>query len=269
MAVDSRTNEQFDEAHIPGAISASAYDTGFATKVAQVVPADAELIVVAASDGNELEAAELLAAVGLRGARLPRRRDDRLAGGGAPGQRIEPIDPDELAARLDGRRPAAGRSTSATPASSPAGHIPGSVHIPYGELRERLDELPRDRPIATICRAANAAASPPRSCSARASSGSSTSRAAACPPGARSAASSRPPRRRRPRRASVAGRVAGDEAFGRVDRRGVPARAGAADGVEGEAGDDHPGVAGVGVDGDPLAGARFAPGLEAGRVERA
>ena len=39
MLVDARTNEQFDEAHIPGAISASAYDTGFATKVAQGRPA--------------------------------------------------------------------------------------------------------------------------------------------------------------------------------------------------------------------------------------
>ena len=29
LLVDARTNEQFDEAHIPGAISASAYDTGF------------------------------------------------------------------------------------------------------------------------------------------------------------------------------------------------------------------------------------------------
>ncbi|HEX6230040.1 MAG TPA: MBL fold metallo-hydrolase, partial [Solirubrobacterales bacterium] len=66
LAVDSRTNEQFDEAHIPGAISASAYDTGFATKVAQVVSPDAELVIVAASDGNELEAAELLAAVGVK-----------------------------------------------------------------------------------------------------------------------------------------------------------------------------------------------------------
>ena len=37
-----------------------------------MVPADAELIVVAASDGYELEAAELLAAVGLRVARLSR-----------------------------------------------------------------------------------------------------------------------------------------------------------------------------------------------------
>ena len=39
----------------------------------------------------------------------------------------------------------------------------------------------------------------------------------------------------------------------------MPARAGAADGVEGEAGDDHPGVFGVGVDGDPLARARVRP----------
>lgn len=66
LLIDARTNEQFDEGHIPGAISASAYDTGFATKVATVVPTDVELIVVAASDGYELEAAELLASVGLQ-----------------------------------------------------------------------------------------------------------------------------------------------------------------------------------------------------------
>src|SRR3954447_23433794 len=59
------------------------------------------------------------------------------------------------------------------------------------------------------------------------------------------------------------------EAFRRIDPGVVPAGAGAADGVEGDAGDDHPGVAGVGVDGDPLARARVAPGLEPGRVERA
>ncbi len=32
-----------------------------------------------------------------------------------------------------------------------AGHIPGSTHIPYEELTERLDELPRERPIAAVC----------------------------------------------------------------------------------------------------------------------
>ena len=32
-----------------------------------------------------------------------------------------------------------------------AGHVPGSTHIGAGELPEKLDSLPRDRPIATIC----------------------------------------------------------------------------------------------------------------------
>ena len=32
-----------------------------------------------------------------------------------------------------------------------AGHLPGAVPIGAGDLPDRLDELPRDRPIATIC----------------------------------------------------------------------------------------------------------------------
>jgi len=151
LAIDSRTNEQFDEAHIPGAISASAYDTGFATKVAQVVPVDAELLVVAASDGNELEAAELLAAVGLGvrgflgGGMTAWRAEDR------PVARIEAIDLAELARRVDsgGLQVLDVRNAG----EYESGHIPGSLHIPYGELLGRIDEVPRDRPVATICKA--------------------------------------------------------------------------------------------------------------------
>ncbi len=32
-----------------------------------------------------------------------------------------------------------------------AGHVPGAIHIGAGDLPERLDDLPRDRPIATVC----------------------------------------------------------------------------------------------------------------------
>jgi hydroxyacylglutathione hydrolase len=152
LAVDSRTNEQFDEAHIPASISASAYDTGFATKVAQVVPVDARLLIVAASDGNELEAAELLAAVGLQvsgflgGGMTAWRAEER------PVQRIEAIDLDELARRLDdGIAPAV--LDVRGEAEWERGHIPDSIHIPVAELLDRLDELPRDRAIATICKA--------------------------------------------------------------------------------------------------------------------
>ena len=106
LLVDARTNEQFDEAHIPGAISASAYETGFATKVAKVVPPDVELIVVAASDGYELEAAELLASVGLRVRGYLEGGMTAWRSEGRPVRRIELIDPDELAERLQDRRTA-------------------------------------------------------------------------------------------------------------------------------------------------------------------
>lgn len=150
ILVDARTNEQFDEAHIPGAISASAYDTGFATKVARVVDPDVELIVVAASDGYELEAAELLASVGLRvrgslqGGMTSWRSEDRSV------ERIEMIDADALATRLEDRQDIVVLDVR-DPDEFAEGHVPGSVHIPYGHLIDRLGELPRDREIAAIC----------------------------------------------------------------------------------------------------------------------
>jgi glyoxylase-like metal-dependent hydrolase (beta-lactamase superfamily II)/rhodanese-related sulfurtransferase len=149
--IDGRTNEQFDEAHIPGALSSSSYDTGFATKVSRVAPTGAEIIVVAGSDVDECEAAELLAAVGLQvrgfleGGMTAWRLDGR------PIERIELIDPEELARRV--AEPGAPLVLDVRSGSEYAAeHIPHSLHIPYGDLGGRLDELPRDRPVATICR---------------------------------------------------------------------------------------------------------------------
>jgi rhodanese-related sulfurtransferase/glyoxylase-like metal-dependent hydrolase (beta-lactamase superfamily II) len=150
IVVDARTNEQFDEAHIPGAISSSAYDTGFATKVSRVIDEGAELIVVAASDGYELEATELLASVGLtvRG---------YLEGGmtawrseGRPVERLELIDPDVLASRLEESNGLVILDVR-DDGEFAAGHIPGSRHIPYGDLPHRLDELSRSQPVAAVC----------------------------------------------------------------------------------------------------------------------
>ena len=149
--IDGRTNEEFDESHIAGALSTSAYDTGFATKVSRVAPEGAEIIVVAASDGDERAAAELLAAVGMRvrgfleGGMTAWRTEER------PVRRIELIDPEELATRVEGPEPPL--VLDVRNASEYASeHIPGSLHIPYGDLAGRLDELPRDRQIAAICR---------------------------------------------------------------------------------------------------------------------
>jgi glyoxylase-like metal-dependent hydrolase (beta-lactamase superfamily II)/rhodanese-related sulfurtransferase len=150
VVVDARTNEQFDEAHIAGAISASAYDTGFGTKVGRVVGEEAELIVVAASDGYELEAAELLASVGLSvrgflaGGMTSWRSEER------PVERLEMIDPEALAGHLAGEEPPLVLDVRDEDEFA-AGHIPGSVHIPFGQLPQRLGEIPRERAVATIC----------------------------------------------------------------------------------------------------------------------
>jgi glyoxylase-like metal-dependent hydrolase (beta-lactamase superfamily II)/rhodanese-related sulfurtransferase len=150
IVIDARTNEQFDEAHIPGALSVSAYDTGFGTKVAEVVPADARLIVVAASDGYEMEAAQLLASVGLRaecylqGGMTSWRTEER------PVESIEVIDPRELESRMD---TSDGLTVLDVRGESEweEGHIPGSLHIPYQDLAGRLGELPEGGEVATIC----------------------------------------------------------------------------------------------------------------------
>ncbi|HVO54733.1 MAG TPA: rhodanese-like domain-containing protein [Solirubrobacterales bacterium] len=151
VVIDGRTNEEFDESHIPGALSTSAYDTGFATKVSRVAPAGADVIMVAASDGDERHAAELLASVGmhvrgfLEGGMTAWREEAR------PVRKIELIDPDELAARADGAEPPLILDVR-NDSEYAAEHIPGSLHIPYGDLAGRFEEIPRDRPIATICR---------------------------------------------------------------------------------------------------------------------
>ena len=150
VVVDARTNEQFDEAHIPGALSASAYDTGFATKISRVVPPDADLIVVAASDGYEQEAAELLASVGLgirgflSGGMTAWRSEER------PVERIELADPEELGRRLDAD-PGLVVLDVRDEDEFAAGHVPDSLHIPYAELPGRLGEVPSGSTIATIC----------------------------------------------------------------------------------------------------------------------
>jgi len=97
-----------------------------------------------------MEAAELLASVGLRVRGF-------LAGGmtawrseGRPVHRIEMIDPDQLAERMsDGSGIVVLDVRDGGEFAS--GHIPGSIHIPYGELAGRISELPQPAVIATVC----------------------------------------------------------------------------------------------------------------------
>ncbi|MFN8160831.1 MAG: rhodanese-like domain-containing protein [Solirubrobacterales bacterium] len=148
--VDARTGEQFDEAHVPGAISVPASDTGFATRVAQVVEPDAGLIVVAASDGYELEAAGLLASVGLSVGGFLDGGMTAWRSEGRPVERLRLLDAAQLSELLE-EAPETVVLDVRDAGELEQGRIPGSVNIPCRQIPERLGELSRDATLAAVC----------------------------------------------------------------------------------------------------------------------
>jgi hydroxyacylglutathione hydrolase len=150
LVVDVRTALQFDEAHVPGAVSNPALSMGFGTKLAWIADRDQEVLLVGRDDADALRAAGLAAAVGivsvggyLAGGMTSWREERRDV------DRIGRISVDGLHARwqagdvqvLDVRERA----------EWDAGHVPGSVHRPYHDLREAPAELDPSRPVAVIC----------------------------------------------------------------------------------------------------------------------
>jgi hydroxyacylglutathione hydrolase len=76
--------------------------------------------------------------------------------GRGPLQTIAGIDHLELAAAVGNGR--AGVLDVRTAAEWAAGHLPGAVNIPLGELQSRLSELPPARPLVVHCQAGARAA---------------------------------------------------------------------------------------------------------------
>jgi hydroxyacylglutathione hydrolase len=147
LIVDVRTDLQFDEAHIPGAVSITMLRQGFGTKLSWVADPAQEIVLVGRDDEDALVAGRLATAVGVR------RLGGYLAGGMTSWRaerrevaRIARWTVEELADAegvqvLDVREISEWR----------AGHIPGSVHRPYHDLHELPDEIDPARPVAAIC----------------------------------------------------------------------------------------------------------------------
>jgi len=151
LVVDTRTDLQFDEAHIPGAISITALRSGFGTRLAWLAAPGQEIVLVGRDDDDTLRAARLACAVGVL------RIAGHLAGGMTSWR--EERRPVERVARID----VAGLAEMCVMdpelqildvrdlAEWDRGRIPGSIHRPYHDLREPVAELDLDRPIAVVC----------------------------------------------------------------------------------------------------------------------
>ena len=64
--VDVRTELQFDDAHIPGAVCITVLRAGFGTKLAWLADHDQQVVVVGRDDEEARRAVELAGSVGVR-----------------------------------------------------------------------------------------------------------------------------------------------------------------------------------------------------------
>jgi hydroxyacylglutathione hydrolase len=155
LVVDVRTALQFDEAHIPGAVSNTALRAGFGSKLAWIVEPEQHVVLVGRDDEDALHAAALAASVGVTriagylAGGMTSWREERL-----PVERIERISLPELHERerevqiLDVREQS----------EWDAGHIPGSVHTPYHDVHAIPKGIDPERPVAVICSSGQRAA---------------------------------------------------------------------------------------------------------------
>ena len=151
LVVDVRTDEQFDDAHIPGAVCLSATHAGFGTKLAWVAGEAPELVLVGRDDADAQRAAELAAAVGitapagyLSGGMTSWRQEHRDV------DRIERLDVEGLHERR-ASRPELQILDVREDSEWSQRRIPGSVHVPYHDIHEIPGELDSRRPIGVIC----------------------------------------------------------------------------------------------------------------------
>jgi hydroxyacylglutathione hydrolase len=148
LLVDVRTDLQFDDAHIPGALSNTMLRSGFGTKLAWIANPDQQIVFIGRDDDDGRLAARLAVAVGVRnlggylhGGMTSWRSERREVG------RVERIDVRELHDRngslqvLDVREETEWRE----------GHIPGSVHTPYHDIESVPEGIDPVEPVAVIC----------------------------------------------------------------------------------------------------------------------
>lgn len=151
LVVDARTDLQFDDAHVPGAICNPMHHAGFGSRLAWVAQPGQPIVLIGRDDPDGRAAVALAAAVGVRtvagflaGGMTGWRQEQR------PAMQLERLDAGGLAERL-AAEPDLQLIDVREAAEWNAGHIPGSRHVPYHDLRELPEWLDPERPIATIC----------------------------------------------------------------------------------------------------------------------
>lgn len=149
--VDGRRKEHFAHEHIPGSLNIE-LDSSFGTYVGWLFPFNVPLMLLIEDEEGRREAVVQLVRIGYE--QVQGYVDGGIQAWKAaalPIEGFEHIDLDTLYKRWSGLEHLTVVDVRADDEWQ-AGHIPGSLHFHVGDLPQHLDEVPRDRPLATICR---------------------------------------------------------------------------------------------------------------------
>ncbi|MEP6783619.1 MAG: MBL fold metallo-hydrolase [Acidobacteriota bacterium] len=140
LVIDTRSAEEYAKGHVAGTLNIP-FNGSFVTWAGWLIPYDQDFYVVA-EQRDEVQRA--LSLIGL----------DRIAGfipsSDATGtELVEQVSAAEVAARLVSHDVVV--IDTRNDAEWNEGHIPSAIHIPLGHLAERIDEIPKDRPVVMQC----------------------------------------------------------------------------------------------------------------------
>ena len=159
LLVDVRTELQFDEAHIPGAVCITALRAGFGTKLAWLADPEQDVVFAGRDDADGRRGAALAGAVwvtriacDLHGG-MTAWREEKL-----PVRSTRRVTVRELHERWRRQDGALQILDVRERSEWDAGHIPGALHVPYHGLRELPDALDPGAPVAVICASGQRAA---------------------------------------------------------------------------------------------------------------
>jgi hydroxyacylglutathione hydrolase len=157
VVVDARAHADYAAGHLPRSYSIPA-GSSFGTWLGWVVPPDRPIVLVlnAAADWDDLYRQALR--IGYDDVRGHLSSVAEWQAAGLPLETSKRATIHDLAARLNGGPDAPIVLDVRQHYEWVEGHIPGSLFLMGGDLPDRLAELPRDRPIMTICRTANRSA---------------------------------------------------------------------------------------------------------------
>jgi hydroxyacylglutathione hydrolase len=154
LLLDLRSPAAHAVAHAPGSLSIP-LSPSFGTWLGWVVEPDRPLVLILDDPGDWDEAARQALRIGAETTLVGHLRggfSTWVEGGGAVESNGR-LTVEQLAERLAAAGARGGNLVIDVRQANEyaAGHVPGSVHFAAGSLPDRLDDLPRDRPIVTIC----------------------------------------------------------------------------------------------------------------------